>query len=269
MLLIALAGCTAPSIPAPWEASENQFADPVELAPAEPTGPQWARVGSSVRGKQLQASTVGAGPRKIYIIGGMHGDEPEGPAAAALLPEFLQSVGFEGATVRILRDANPDGTAAGTKLNTRGVDLNRNWPAKDYVGGDRRHGIRPGSELETIAVQKDIEGFKPDLVIVCTSSVRGPVIAFEGPTQMVAYEFAAAARREEPRWRLVPDRWKANPGSAESYAWLNLKKPVLSIELRRAEEPEVNCRALAAGVAAVAALPSLAPAGPAAAKKAR
>ncbi len=249
-----------PSIPAPWEPSENQAAEPVEFAPPAPTGPQWTRIGSSVRGKPIRTTTIGSGPRRIYVIGGMHGDEPEGPAAAAILPEIFEGVTLESATIRILADMNPDGTAARTRYNTRGVDLNRNWPAKDYIPGDGKiSGLRAASELETVVVHKDLAAFKPDVVIVITSSVRGPVIGFEGQSQMVAYEFAAAARREEPRWRLVPDRWKPSPGSAESYAWLNLKKPVLSVELRRGEDPETNAAALRSGLLAVAAMPELQP----------
>lgn len=256
-----------PSIPVPWEASENQSAEPMEFAPPETRGPRWHRIGSSVRGKPIQAATIGEGKRRIYVLGGMHGDEPEGPAAAGALIGLLEGVDLQNATVRILRDMNPDGTAAGTRLNTRGVDLNRNWPARDYVGGDKRHGLRAGSELETVVVQKDLAEFKPDLVVVVTSSVRGPVIGFEGPAQMVAYEFAAAARREEPRWRVVPDRWKPSPGSAESYTWLNLKKPVLSVELQRGAGAEINATALRAGVLAVSAMDSFVPAPAPAAKK--
>ena len=56
---------------------------------------------------------IGSGPRRVYVIGGYYGDQPEGPAVAAALPELLAGLaGGESSTVRVLRDMNPDGSAA-------------------------------------------------------------------------------------------------------------------------------------------------------------
>src|SRR6187549_2869400 len=75
---------------------------PMELDAAART---WVGIGYSVRGKPLQVATIGNGAQRIYIIGGIHGDEPEGPSAAARLPDLLAgSPALSGATFRILRD---------------------------------------------------------------------------------------------------------------------------------------------------------------------
>jgi predicted deacylase len=250
-LCLPLASCTMPSIPAPWESTENPAREP-QTGLAQPwKEPLWQRAGSSIRGKPIQAATFGTGSQRIYIIGGIHGDEPEGPAAIDLLAQSIAESPPADATIRIIRHLNPDGAAAGTRLNTRGVDLSRNWPAPDYEPGKPTHGARAGSELETSTIQKDILAFKPDLVVVLTSNVRGPAIAFDGPRPVRGFDFASAARREDPRWRLVTDPWKSSPGSVESYARLEMKRAVMTVELRRNSDPAQNARALAAGLGAL------------------
>ncbi|MBL9032921.1 MAG: hypothetical protein JNM80_14590 [Phycisphaerae bacterium] len=244
----------------PWDAQEPQTHEPVALAPPAEARP-WERIGSSVRGKAIQAMTVGTGTKRIYVIGCIHGDEPECREAASLLPEALSSQRWlVGATVRIVRDMNPDGSAAGTRTNTRGVDLDRNWPARDFTARDK-HGRRASSELETATVHKDMLAFKPDVVVVLGSSVVGPVVRFQGPVRRWALEFASAARRADPKWRFQVDPSEPLPGSIESLVGRDMGKPVLAIELSRGSRDAVtNAKALMEGLRGLTETASSAPA---------
>lgn len=244
---------TPPSIPAPWEATEPQSAEPASVLPDAKPEAQWARIGVSIRGKQLLATTIGDGKHRIYIIGGIHGDEPEGPPVAARLSDLLTEAAPEHSTIRIVRDMNPDGTSSKTRANTRKVDLERNWPARDFqkdlrIGGS---GDRPCSELETAAVYSDLLKFKPDIVIVFQSANLPPSVTFQGPGRMLAYGFASAARNADGRWRFNPEQRNRPPGSIESLFGGDQGLTVLRVEFQRNRSADLNAAAMLAGLRSI------------------
>ena len=244
---ITISACSNPPyIPAPWDSVEPQSEPPTPtLRPAPPS----QRIGSSVRGKAITATTLGSGPKRVYLIGGIHGDEPEAPAAAALLPELLTTPPA-GLTIRLIPDMNPDGTAAKTRTNTRRVDLERNWPARDFIK-DERAGDRPLSELETAAIHADLKAFNPDIIIVLQSANHPPTVAAIGPVLRPAHEFARAARSVEPRWRFNPRTPAPIPGSLESLYGRDQGKTVIRVEFQRNKDAATNAKAVAAGLAAL------------------
>ncbi|HNP73448.1 MAG TPA: M14 family metallopeptidase [Kouleothrix sp.] len=87
-------------------------------------------LGSSAEGRPITAVKIGGGPRKLVLVGDTHG----GPEAntfqlASQLADYFRANSAEvPAQVRlyIIPTINPDGLAAGTRFNGRGVDLNRN-----------------------------------------------------------------------------------------------------------------------------------------------
>ncbi len=258
VILLPLASCqTLSTVPAPWEPTESQLAEPSQ--PSSAAAPAWTKIGSSVRGKPIEAVTLGTGGRRIYVLGGIDGDEPEGPAAAAdlpaaLLPDFVSAA--DRATVRIVRDMNPDGTASGTRGNTRGIDLNRNWPSRDYLAETApgsKAGRRAASELEITTIQADLTAFKPDVVIVfhSASTGRGPEVSFVGRSLTYAYDFSSAARQADPHWRVNPDQRHIIPGSIESLVGRDMGKPVLNVEFKRGSSPATNVKSARAGIAAL------------------
>jgi predicted deacylase len=253
LVLASIPGCGSTpdlNIPAPWEDNEGPRAE-APIPNLEPIPPGWGRLGLSVRGKQIVVATIGDGPFHIYIVGGIAGDEPEGPAAAdRLRTEFFKHLPAN-VTVRIVRDMNPDGSASHTRGNIRGVDLTRNWPARDHIA-DRRSGARPASELETTTIAKDLAEFKPDIVAVFRSSARGPMVSMDGPGPLLAAAFGSAARDVDPRWRAIPERRNTERGSFESYIAGELRKPILTIEFQRGRDAATNAAAARAGLLAAA-----------------
>jgi predicted deacylase len=212
LLCCALVGCAAPRIDR-----------------ALPIG----SIGSSSEGRTIAASTFGHGPRRIYLIAGIHGDEPEGlRALREIRIELSHARHAQHTTVRLLEDLNPDGTARGTRASSTRVDLNRAWPASNAP-------VRSVLEPEVEAALRDMERFAPDLIVVLHSARSGPFVNFDGPAEAWAARFVQGANNQlslagQPaRWRIQPDMGYPTPGSMGSFWGKDRGIPILTIEFAR------------------------------------
>ena len=245
-LLIAVAtlpGCVATPRTRPVALSPPAAGvDPLPAAPA----PSWKPIGVSVERRPLLVAQSGSGPLRIYLIGGVHGDETEGRSALDSVKDGANAA----ATIRILRDLNPDGTAAYRRSNARGYDLNRTWPATNFIPGSTG-GPAPLSEPETRALDQDLRAFKPDIVVAIHSVSIGPLVNYDGPAGELAAAFVSAARAVSPDWHVRPDMGYDTPGSLGSYLGIDQKLPILTVELKRGEDEAAAAAALRKGLAAM------------------
>lgn len=126
-------------------------------------------IGHSVSGEPILASRYGTGQDVTLIMGGFHGDEPGSTAVCRELEGYLQAhpEACDGQAVLLVPAVNPDGLAAGTRANARGVDLNRNWPEgwERAPTGKLSHGEAPLSEPEAQAIARLLEDCRPQKVI--------------------------------------------------------------------------------------------------------
>ena len=88
------------------------------------------QLGTSGAGRPVTAVKIGDGPRKFVLVGDTHGG-PEANTfrlATELINYFRAHASEVPPTVRlyIIPTLNPDGLAADTRFNARGIDLNRN-----------------------------------------------------------------------------------------------------------------------------------------------
>jgi protein MpaA len=124
-----------------------------------------ATIGHSVNGRPIVVRHVGArdAPRKVLVVGSIHGNESAGIAVTRALRNVTPPPGVE---VLLIDRANPDGSAAGTRGNARRVDLNRNFPWRwRHLGGVYDSGPRPASEPETRALRRFILRERPAVSI--------------------------------------------------------------------------------------------------------
>lgn len=218
-------------------------------------GTSWEPIDRSSEGRLIEAVTIapsdaGADPPRVLIIGSIHGNEPEGLPAIAPLVAALQAAGANaalGASVRVIRDLNPDATVAASRTNSRGVDLNRNFPASNFSPAPDR-GPAPLSEPESRALARELETFRPDLVIVFHSIRSGPFVNYDGPAATLAEAFVAATRRSDPRWRVEPSMGYPTPGSLGTFVGIDRRIPILTVEFRRGHDAEAARRAGVDGV---------------------
>lgn len=226
--------------------------------PGAPTGVRgpfavdmpWEVLGESREARPVRAKSIpGSGmdtfsPRRAALIAGIHGDEREGGRHLAELQSLLESSNF---VVRVYEDVNPDGTWRNARTTVKGVDPNRNWPAKNFKAS-RQTGPEPLSEPGVAAVHGDLVNFDPEIVIVLHSTRRGPFANFDGPAEALAERFAEAAG--EP-WTVQPSMGYPTPGSLGSWMGVDRQVPILTIEFQRGCSEELSRPAVLAGVAAV------------------
>jgi protein MpaA len=125
-------------------------------------------LGRSAEGRPIVLSRVGdpAAERRALVVGAIHGNETAG---RAVVRELRRGGAPPGTELWLIHDLNPDGSAAGTRQNARGVDLNRNFPHRWRAQGrpfDPFHaGTRPLSEPESRLAARLIRRLRPAVTI--------------------------------------------------------------------------------------------------------
>lgn len=105
------------------------------------------------------SGAVGRERRRVLVISGIHGNERVTRPIAVRIGESRFP---DDLSVWIVPSANPDGWAAETRRNARGIDLNRNFP---WRWSPKDGGPAPGSAPETRALMGAIRSVDPDLAI--------------------------------------------------------------------------------------------------------
>lgn len=127
--------------------------------------------GRSAQGRPLEV-WLPDGDAELLVFAGLHGEEPETTVA---LSSALRSIERSALRSAVVLAANPDGLARGTRGNVRGVELNRNFPAADWVAQAPVHkwtrtdpqdvalsaGPEPASEPETRALMELAQRLAP------------------------------------------------------------------------------------------------------------
>lgn len=169
------------------------------------------------------------GPR-VLLLGGVHGDEPEGVTAAhGILSHFLSNFDYR-LKLTLVPMLNADGVILHQRTNGAGVDLNRNLPTKDWTSEARapryNPGEKAGSEPENQAITKFIEIEKPQLIISFHS--WEPMINVNGDCKGEADIIAKLTG-----YRVTDDIGYPTPGSLGTYAGQERKIPTITYEIQR------------------------------------
>lgn len=214
--------------------------------------------GRSTQRRALRLAEFGRLRRPTLILGGFHGDEPKSVHVVRLLIDELSDGARFGATyqsrdrkgagertgsarqggVVVVPVVNPDGYERRNRRNSRGVDLNRNFPTHDWQPGRRRSRYYGGgcaaSEPETRALIRLIERIRPRQIITVHSiSEHRFCNNFDGPGARLARMLA--------RGNGYPVRDSIGyptPGSLGTWAGGERQIPTVTLELPSHHSPK-------------------------------
>lgn len=168
--------------------------------------------------------------KNILVFSLIHGDETDAGVLGRYWIERLNKLDPRN-NWRIIPILNPDGTQNKTRANSNGVDLNRNFPTRDWkdkalsywkdeaASSPRKFpGHQPASEPEVNCALKHIHEFNPDFVMSIHTPLK--VLDFDGP------------KLTPPIYDYLPWKRLGNfPGSLGRYLWIEKNIPVLTTEL--------------------------------------
>ena len=189
----------------------------------------WKVIGNSEKNRPIYLYETGRGQDTVLIMGVFHGDEPVGANLVVQLADTLfKRPSLIKEHVVLLPVVNPDGLMKGKRTNADGVDINRNFPTTDwspvYIKKRYFPGREAASEKETQIVMMLIDHYKPDRIISIHADLR--MNNFNGPAERLAKVMA-----KDNGYPVTSDVGYSTPGSFGTYAGMELKIPVITLEL--------------------------------------
>lgn len=161
-------------------------------------------------------------PKSILVIGVVHGEEPQGKF---LIETYLEK--HPDSNLLFIPCLNPDGMRYGKRTNANDVDLNRNYPTKNWELTEKNEfygGEMPASEIETRFMIKILEEFKPELILTLHAPFK--VVNYDGPAQEAAEKISKIIN-----YPVEASIGYPTPGSFGTYCGVERDIPTITLEL--------------------------------------
>jgi len=165
------------------------------------------------------------------IIGVFHGDEPQGKY---LIEKYLLTQTKDRIkNLLFIPCLNPDGMQRDSRTNANGVDLNRNFPTKNWGEDtskagpnpeDYNGGTSPASEIETNFVIDIIKEYEPKLIITLHAPYK--IVNYDGPAQDIAEKISKIIN-----YPVEASIGYPTPGSFGTYCGVERNIPTITLEL--------------------------------------
>lgn len=198
----------------------------------------WIVCAKSVEGREIYLLELGKGDSTTIIFGGFHGNEIMGVKLVFRFAEYLYQEQQASLTSRVIivPALNPDGLVKAERQNANKVDINRNFPtknwSKEYKSRKNFPGLSPASEPETQAIIELLEKYTPQRII----SVHTPLamVNYDGPALEIANEMA-----KFNKYPVEADIGYFTPGSFGTYAGKERNIPTITLELPKSSFEEI------------------------------
>jgi hypothetical protein len=220
-----------PTVIAP-EPANRSVARPA-TAPTAQSLPKvaWTSSYESTQRRPIETVRLGTGPEQIFVTGSLSGDDA---ASVQLIDALAGTITarpelIDGKSLLIVRNPNPDALAEHISVNTRGVNLNRNFPSVRFTAvPTQQTGPSPASEAETRIMLRLIGGFQPAVVVHLRSSTlsQRPLVRATSPA---AARLTDALSRNDADIDSFSGEFKA--GSLEEFAATRLKADAILVEI--------------------------------------
>lgn len=159
--------------------------------------------------------------KNILVIGVFHGDEPQGEY---LINKYLKE---NKSNILFIPCLNPDGKDLNTRQNANNVDLNRNFPTKNWIKADDPHyfgGNKPASEIETKFIIEILEKYNPKAILTIHSPYC--VVNYDGEGKELAKKISKIIN-----YPTDDDIGYPTPGSFGTYCGKERNIPTITLEL--------------------------------------
>ncbi len=166
----------------------------------------------------------------VLIVGVVHGDEPQGEY---LINKYLEEV--EDSGMLFIPALNPDGKDKGTRVNSNGVDINRNFPSKNWELSDKDNyygGDSPASEIETRFLIDVIEEYNPRLILTLHTPYK--IVNYDGPAKDISEKIS-----EIIGYPVEESIGYPTPGSFGTYAGVERNIPTITLEMDEDEDLDI------------------------------
>ncbi len=167
--------------------------------------------------------------KKILIIGVVHGDEPQGEY---FINSYLEKNNQNlKNTVYYIPRLNSNTS----RKNKNGVDLNRNFPTKNWVLGENNDyfgGLKPNSEPETKFLVDLLNENNFSEIITIHSPYK--VVNYDGPAENLAEIISSFLG-----YPTSSDIGYPTPGSFGTYCGVERNIPTITIEIDENENIEI------------------------------
>jgi hypothetical protein len=185
-------------------------------------------------GNKIRCYKVGNAGKKILLIGCVHGNEKAGILLSIkVLNEIFANINSAN-TLLCIPTANPDGNVLDRRTNSDKIDINRNFPATNWVRTDSSKlkkdkkpfwgGNYATSEIETQFILKIDSLYHPDALIILHQFMD--CVQYDG-TGMPLAEFISKRTGQ----KLLDNIGYKTEGSIGSYFGDDKRKEVVTIEI--------------------------------------
>ncbi len=202
--------------------------------------------GQSTQGKPIEGYVVGNGAKTVLLFSAIHGDEI---GTTDLLNTFIDELKADPTKISsakrlvVIPISNPDGYYDRVdKFNANLVNLNLNFETadwKDHGPEGTYAGPKPFSEVESQALKKVVEDYKPEMMIAYHA--RGALVTPESDEASIALAHRYA---DATGYEYYVD-WDY-PGTATKWFVEATHKPAITVELTayRPSDWEINKKIL-------------------------